>query len=58
PSASPLSLLRIAPSQPALITISNPIIPLTSLINNNLNNRPRDTRLIYILLSSLGYIVY
>lgn len=34
PSTPPPSLLRTAPSQPALITISNPTIPLTSPQDN------------------------
>ncbi|KAH8767869.1 hypothetical protein BGZ57DRAFT_766564, partial [Hyaloscypha finlandica] len=47
-----------APSQPAPITISNPTIPLTSLQDNSLNKRPRDARLMHMLLSSLGCIAY
>jgi transcription initiation factor TFIID subunit 9B len=58
PSASPPSLLRTAPSQPAPITISNPTIPLTSLQDNSLNKRPHDARLMHMLLSSLGCTAY
>lgn len=58
PSASPPSLPRTAPSQPAPITISNPTIPLTSLQDNSLNKRPHDARLMHMLLSSLGCTAY
>ncbi|PMD30554.1 hypothetical protein L207DRAFT_613934, partial [Hyaloscypha variabilis F] len=57
-SASSPSLLRTAPSQPAPITISNPTIPLTSLQDNCLKKRPRDARLMHMLLSSLGCTAY
>ncbi|CZR55078.1 related to TFIID and SAGA subunit [Phialocephala subalpina] len=46
------------PSQPAPATISNPTVPLTSLQDNGLNKRPRDARLIHMLLSSLGCTAY
>jgi transcription initiation factor TFIID subunit 9B len=58
PSASPPSQPAPAPSQPAPILISNPTIPLTSLQDNGLNKRPRDARLIHMLLSSLGCTAY
>ncbi|KAH6702802.1 hypothetical protein BKA61DRAFT_646780 [Leptodontidium sp. MPI-SDFR-AT-0119] len=58
PSASPPSLLRAAPSQPAPITIPPPTIPLTSPQDNSLNKRPRDARLMHMLLSSLGCTAY
>jgi transcription initiation factor TFIID subunit 9B len=57
-SASPPSQPAAAPSQPAPVTISNPTIPLTSLQDNGLNKRPRDARLIHMLLSSLGCTAY
>lgn len=52
------------PSQPAAapqlapVTISNPSVPLTSLQDNGLSKRPRDARLIHMLLSSLGCTAY
>ena len=45
------------PSQPATIT-THPSVPLTSLQDNGLNKRPRDARLIHMLLSSLGCTAY
>jgi transcription initiation factor TFIID subunit 9B len=45
------------PSQPAP-TIAHPSIPVTSLQDNGLNKRPRDARLIHMLLSSLGCTAY
>jgi len=49
-----------APSQPAPTTLpaSNPSVPLTSLQDNGLSKRPRDARLIHMLLSSLGVTAY
>jgi hypothetical protein len=58
PPASPPSLLRTAPSQPAPITISDPTIPLTSLQDNSLNKSPRNARLMHMLLFSLGCTAY
>lgn len=58
---SPPSQTTAAPSQPsqaATTTISNPSIPLTSLQDSGLNKRPRDARLIHMLLSSLGCTAY
>ncbi|KAE8451121.1 hypothetical protein EG329_004793 [Mollisiaceae sp. DMI_Dod_QoI] len=46
------------PSQPAAVTISNPTVPLISLQDSGLNKRPRDARLIHMLLSSLGCTAY
>ncbi|KAF8851630.1 TFIID-31kDa-domain-containing protein [Acephala macrosclerotiorum] len=46
------------PSQPAPAAISNPTVPLTSLQDSGLNKRPRDARLIHMLLSSLGCTAY
>lgn len=47
-------------SQPApvAVPIANPAIPLTSLQDNGLSKRPRDARLIHMLLSSLGVTAY
>ncbi|KAK0124082.1 Transcription initiation factor TFIID subunit 9 [Cadophora gregata] len=47
-----------AASQPAPVTISNPSVPLTSLQDSGLSKRPRDARLIHMLLSSLGCTAY
>ncbi len=55
-SASPPSQ-PAAPSQPAP-TVTNPTVPLTSLQDNGQNKRPRDARLIHMLLSSLGCNAY
>ncbi|KAH7319013.1 transcription initiation factor IID, 31kD subunit-domain-containing protein [Rhexocercosporidium sp. MPI-PUGE-AT-0058] len=44
--------------QPAPVTISNPSVPLTSLQDSGLTKRPRDARLIHLLLSSLGCTAY
>ncbi|KAL2060047.1 hypothetical protein VTL71DRAFT_9869 [Oculimacula yallundae] len=38
--------------------IPNPSVPLTSLQDNGLSKRPRDARLIHMLLSSLGCTAY
>ena len=38
--------------------MSNPAVPLTSLQDNGLSKRPRDARLIHMLLSSLGCTAY
>ncbi|PBP25959.1 TFIID-31kDa-domain-containing protein [Diplocarpon rosae] len=46
------------PSQPAPTIQSNPTVPLTSLQDNGLSKRPRDARLIHLLLSSLGCTAY
>ncbi|KAH6711785.1 transcription initiation factor IID, 31kD subunit-domain-containing protein [Leptodontidium sp. 2 PMI_412] len=54
---SPPSQPAAAP-QPAPVTISNPSVPLTSLQDSGLSKRPRDARLIHLLLSSLGCTAY
>ncbi|KAG4424254.1 hypothetical protein IFR04_002658 [Cadophora malorum] len=54
---SPPSQPAAAP-QPAPVTISNPSVPLTSLQDSGLSKRPRDARLIHMLLSSLGCTAY
>jgi transcription initiation factor TFIID subunit 9B len=58
-SASPPSRAA-APSQPVPVSVpvTNPTIPLTSLQDNGLSKRPRDARLIHMLLSSLGVTAY
>jgi transcription initiation factor TFIID subunit 9B len=47
-------------SQPAPVTVpvANPAVPLTSLQDNGLSKRPRDARLIHMLLSSVGVTAY
>ncbi|KAI9648253.1 Transcription initiation factor TFIID subunit 9 [Ciborinia camelliae] len=65
-SSSPPSQFAAAPaSQPtapasaaASPPISNPSVPLTSIQDNGLSKRPRDARLIHMLLSSLGVAAY
>lgn len=49
-----------APSQPApvAVPVANPAVPLTSLQDNGLSKRPRDARLIHMILSSLGVTAY
>lgn len=56
PSASP-PLQSAGPSQPVPV-VSNPTVPLTSLQDSGLSKRPRDARLIHMLLSSLGVTAY
>jgi transcription initiation factor TFIID subunit 9B len=56
PSASPPSQ-PTGPSEPVPV-VSNPTVPLTSLQDNGLLKRPRDARLIHMLLSSLGVTAY
>jgi len=60
PSASPPSQLAAPPAQPTPVSIpiANPSVPLTSLQDNGLSKRPRDARLIHMLLSSLGVTAY
>lgn len=52
PPAAPLS----QPTSAALPT--NPAVPLTSAQDNGLSKRPRDARLIHMLLSALGVSAY
>jgi len=49
-----------SPSQPAAlpVPIATPVVPLTSLQDNGLSKRPRDARLIHMLLTSLGVTAY
>jgi transcription initiation factor TFIID subunit 9B len=49
-----------APSQPApaAIPVAHPAVPLTSLQDNGHAKRPRDARLIHMILSSLGVTAY
>ncbi|KAF7960783.1 hypothetical protein EAE96_000456 [Botrytis aclada] len=67
PSPSPPTQTSSAPlSQPQPSTSAgassspapNPSVPLTSLQDNGLSKRPRDARLIHMLLSSLGVSAY
>ncbi|TAQ83550.1 hypothetical protein B7494_g8131 [Chlorociboria aeruginascens] len=59
PSASPPSQPATAPHvASASIPFSNPSVPLTSVQDNGLSKRPRDARLIHMLLSSLGVTAY
>jgi len=55
---SPPTQSTPAASQPAPIIVSNPTIPLTSLQDSGLSKRPRDARIIHMLLSSLGCTAY
>ncbi len=61
-SASPPTQQSTAPSQPAVTAAapahSNPAVPSTSLYDSGLSKRPRDARLIHMLLSSLGCTAY
>lgn len=57
-SASPPSQPAPAVPQPPAPAIINPAVPLTSLQDNGQNKRPRDARLIHMLLSSLGCNAY
>lgn len=48
-----------APAQaPAPGTVTHPMTPVTSLQDSGLGKRPRDARLIHMLLSSLGCTAY
>lgn len=66
-NSSPPPASQSAPvsSQPAVpasgaasLPAANPSVPLTSLQDNGLSKRPRDARLIHMLLSSLGVAAY
>jgi len=52
PAAAPTAVI----SAPA--PIMNPQVPLTSIQDNGIGKRPRDARLIHMLLSSLGVTAY
>lgn len=54
PNPQPTAPVSAAASPP----IANPSVPLTSLQDNGLSKRPRDARLIHMLLSSLGVSAY
>ncbi|KAF7863986.1 hypothetical protein EAF04_006951 [Stromatinia cepivora] len=54
PNSQPTAPVSAAASPP----IANPSVPLTSLQDNGLSKRPRDARLIHMLLSSLGVSAY
>ncbi|KAJ8066056.1 hypothetical protein OCU04_005148 [Sclerotinia nivalis] len=54
PNSQPTAPVSAAASPP----IANPSVPLTSLQDNGLSKRPRDARLIHMLLSSLGISAY
>lgn len=58
PPSQPTAAPSQPSSQPAATTLSNPSVPLTSLQDNGLSKRPRDARLIHMLLSSLGCTAY
>jgi len=49
---------QLSQSIPGPTSSSNPQVPLTSLQDNGLSKRPRDARLIHMLLSSLGCTAY
>jgi transcription initiation factor TFIID subunit 9B len=57
-NSPPPSQAVAAPSAPAPTTVTNPTVPLTSLQDNGTTKRPRDARLIHMLLSSLGVSAY
>ncbi|MCJ1297278.1 hypothetical protein MMC08_000064 [Hypocenomyce scalaris] len=59
PSSDPLpaSTDTPPPAQPAITSI-NPAIPATSLTENGLSRRPRDARLIHMILANLGVTAY
>jgi transcription initiation factor TFIID subunit 9B len=58
PTASPPSQ-PTASSQPAPVSIpTNPSVPSTSIQDTGFSKRPRDARLIHMLLSSLGVTAY
>lgn len=57
PSASPPSQPTALPKA-APVSIANPSAPPTSILDSGLNKRPRDARLIHMLLSSLGVTAY
>jgi transcription initiation factor TFIID subunit 9B len=56
-SSSPVSQAPAA-SAAAPAAVANPSVPLTSLQDNGTSKRPRDARLIHMLLSSLGVSAY
>ena len=47
-----------AQQAPVSVPVTNPSVPLTSLQDNGSSKRPRDARLIHMLLSSLGVTAY
>lgn len=55
PPPPPSAPSQLVATQP---TITNPTVPLTSLQDNGQGKRPRDARLIHMLLSSLGCNAY
>ena len=59
PSASPPSQVQASATQSAGLA-SKPAVPLTSIqdTSNGQNKRPRDARLIHMILSSLGITAY
>lgn len=58
-SAPPQTNGQTPPAQAAPApVIPNPTVPLTSLQDNGLAKRPRDARLIHMLLTSLGVTAY
>jgi len=57
-SASPPSQPAVSQPTASQSTITNPTVPLTSIQDNGQSKRPRDARLIHMLLSSLGCNAY
>ncbi|ESZ98128.1 hypothetical protein SBOR_1507 [Sclerotinia borealis F-4128] len=59
PTATPATLAHPSSSAHASLSpVASPNVPLTSLQDNGLSKRPRDARLIHMLLSSLGVAAY
>lgn len=57
-TSPPTQAVAHTQSGSASAAASNPVVPLTSLQDNGLSKRPRDARLIHMLLSSLGVTAY
>ncbi|RAL61773.1 hypothetical protein DID88_002836 [Monilinia fructigena] len=58
PTAAPALQSEAPASGSPSLPVVNPSVPLTSLQDNGLSKRPRDARLIHMLLSSLGVAAY
>lgn len=60
PSQSTSATIAASSQQaaPAAAPSHNPHVPMTSIQDNGLSKRPRDARLIHVLLSSLGVTAY
>ncbi|QSZ37494.1 hypothetical protein DSL72_008592 [Monilinia vaccinii-corymbosi] len=58
PTAAPALQPEASTSNSTSLPTVNPSVPLTSIQDNGLSKRPRDARLIHMLLSSLGVAAY